>query len=330
MLDIIKGKSFRFAVFITLICSIIGKILSKYSFFSLVGHLVLALILGMLFQIIMNKNFSDILKEGNSFISNKFLRLGIILLGFKLDLKELFSEGIKGLFVAIFIITLGIIIFYYIFSYFKIDHTLALLTACGCSICGAAAVMGVAPIVKAKKDETILSIATVCLLGTVFTVIYIFIYKYIGLTENQFGVFAGASLHEIAHAVAAGSAIGLDSEKIAVITKLSRVLMLVPVSFVFGYITHKKSNSNEKSKITIPWFMVGFLIASILGAFIYKGITDQIVKLSYYLLAMAMAALGMNVNYTIIKEKGIKLISLAFLGSVILSIISFVISKIFF
>lgn len=330
MLEILKGKSFRYAFIATLIGSILGKAFSMLDDLRLVGHLVLALIMGMIFQLIMSKKMVDVLKEGNSFVSNKFLRLGIILLGFKLDLKELFSEGIKGLFVAMVIIFLGIILFYYIFSYFKIDHTLALLTACGCSICGAAAVMGVAPIVKSKKDETILAIATVCLLGTIFTIIYILLFPILGLSKIQFGVFSGASLHEIAHAVAAGSAIGQEAEKIAVITKLSRVLMLVPVSFVFGYITLQKSNTNEKTKITVPWFMVGFLIASMLGAFIDKNITDQIVKLSYYLLGMAMVALGMNVNYTIIREKGGKLIFLSFIGSTILAIIAFFISKMFF
>lgn len=336
MLKILTSKSFSYAFLLTFIASMLGKYLSTFPGLKLVGHLVLALIIGMVFQLLSPKVEKKI-HEGNSFISNKFLRLGIILLGFKLNIEDLLNYGVKGIAVAIIVITFTIIVIYSLCKYFKIDEQLSILTACGCGICGAAAVMGIAPITKAKKDETILSIAAVCILGTLFTLIYVFFKPFLDLTEVQYGVFAGSSLHEIAHAVAAGSAGGFESLKIAQIFKLSRVLMLAPVALVISYIEYiKQSQQNkikDKTKVPIPYFILGFILTSLLGTYMlssYQTLVHSLEFLGFFLLGMAMSSLGMNINFQVIKEKGIKLLSVAFVGSILLSILAYILAKFLF
>jgi len=133
---------------------------------------------------------------------------------------------------------------------FKVDHELALLSSCGCGICGAAAVMGVSGQLRAKTDNSVLAVAVVAILGTVFTLIEVTLQPYLGLDAYNYGVFTGGSLHEIAHAVAAGGAGGQVALDAAILTKLSRVLMLIVVAGVL--IVVNKTIKNATTRVFLP------------------------------------------------------------------------------
>lgn len=322
-------KNFLITLILTFVCSILAKYISTIGFLKLIGHLVLAMLLGMGLQLF--KMHKEEYKSSLAYISNKFLRLGIILLGFKLNIAILKASGIKSILIAAFAITFTILIVYNIAKLFKVDEKLALLCACGCGICGAAAVMGVSPSMNADKDDTILSVAVVCILGTVFTLIIVSLKPFFNLTDIQYGVLSGASLHEIAHAVAAGSSGGEASLDIALVTKLSRVLLLAPVAIIVGLISNKKNNTKEL-RVPLPLFMLGFILTSIIGTY-YQPIQIYVTKLvdiAYILLAMAMAALGLNVNFSVIKQRGKNIFISAFIGSTLLLIAIFICVKLFF
>lgn len=322
-------KNFLITLILTFVCSIIAKYISTIGFFKLIGHLVLAMLLGMGLQLF--KMHKEEYKSSLAYISNKFLRLGIILLGFKLNITILKASGIKSILLAAFAITFTIVVVYNIAKLFKVDEKLALLCACGCGICGAAAVMGVSPSMNADKDDTILSVAVVCILGTIFTLIIVSLKPFFNLTDIQYGVLSGASLHEIAHAVAAGASGGEASLDIALVTKLSRVLLLAPVAIIVGLISNKKNNTKEL-RVPLPLFMLGFILTSIIGTY-YQPIQIYVTKLvdiAYILLAMAMAALGLNVNFSVIKQRGKNIFISAFIGSTLLLIAIFICVKLFF
>ena len=126
---------------VTLLCSLAGYALAKLPGFSLIGQLVLALLLGMALQFV--RPLTHAAQRSTPFIANKFLRAGIILLGFKLNLVILMSAGLHSLTAAVLVVAVMITLNYIVARLFHVRHTLALLTACGCSICGAAAVLGV-------------------------------------------------------------------------------------------------------------------------------------------------------------------------------------------
>lgn len=322
-------KNFLITLILTFVCSILAKYISTIGFFKLIGHLVLAMLLGMGLQLF--KMHKEEYKSSLAYISNKFLRLGIILLGFKLNITILKASGIKSILIAAFAITFTIVVVYNIAKLFKVDEKLALLCACGCGICGAAAVMGVSPSMNADKDDTILSVAVVCILGTIFTLIIVSLKPFFNLTDIQYGVLSGASLHEIAHAVAAGASGGEASLDIALVTKLSRVLLLAPVAIIVGLISNKKNNTKEL-RVPLPLFMLGFILTSIIGTY-YQPIQIYVTKLvdiAYILLAMAMAALGLNVNFSVIKQRGKNIFISAFIGSTLLLIAIFICVKLFF
>ncbi|WP_304057763.1 YeiH family protein [Levilactobacillus namurensis] len=336
----LASRPFWGAAVITLICAVAGSELAQLPYLNLVGALVIALLLGMACQVrpqIVAPN-----RAGIGFISNKFLRLGIILLGFKLNLIQLASAGVKTISLAAVIVTGMVLLTYNLSRKMGVDKDLAILTATGTSICGAAAVMGVSPQIKVpaekaeqQRENEVLAVAIVAILGTVFTLIEIGLKPLLHLTAVQFGVLTGGSLHEIAHAVAAGSAGGPVSLDTAIITKLSRVLLLAPAAVIIGLWYQKSTptaNTGANAKLPIPWFMAGFILTSLIGTFIPLGdaALAALVKLAYIFLGMAMAALGMSVNFRVIAHRGGKPFLAASIASVILMSGVALASKLFF
>lgn len=332
MLTIVKKKSFWMACGTTLVCSLLGKFLAKLPGLSLIGALVIALIVGMLFQV--NQPLVQQSAVGIGFISNKFLRLGIIMLGFRLNLITLAESGIKTLVLALVVVCFTIGITYSLCRLFKVEKELSFLASFGCAICGAAAVMGISPQVKASKDNSVLAVAVVCIMGTVFTLVEVALSSILPFSDKQFGVMIGASLHEIAHAVAAGGAIGAVALDNALIMKLSRVLLLAPAALLVGIIYQKKQQkaTTEKTKLPIPWFMLGFLVTSALGSFgpLSDQVIDWLVSFAYLFLGMAMAALGMSVNFKVIVTRGRNVFLAAFLGSICLLVLAGTSAYLFF
>lgn len=195
---------------------------------------------------------------------------------------------------------------------FKVDKTLSLLTACGTAICGAAAIVAIAPLLKAKDHQVAVSVAVIAVLGTLFTLIYTFVYPILPLSDYQYGIFAGGTLHEIAHAIAASTAGGTEAEDIAVVVKLTRVALLVPVALLIGIVMNKQaanaqaSNSFSLKTLPIPWFILGFLMMSAVNTsgILPTEFVEQLITVSYLLLAMAMAGLGLNVELKAFKQLG--------------------------
>ncbi|WP_283596014.1 YeiH family protein [Limosilactobacillus vaginalis] len=342
-MSIIKTKSFWLAAVMTLICAVAGVLLAKLPYVNLIGALVIALLLGIAMQLTPSK-LQAYAKSGMGFISNKFLRLGIILLGFRLNLESLAQAGVKTILVAMVGVTGTIYLTYWLSRKFGAEDELAILSACCCGICGAAAVMGVSPQIETtdeerKRENEVLAVAVVCVMGTVFTLVEIGLKPILGLTDPQFGIVAGGSLHEIAHAVAAGGAFGEASLDNALIMKLSRVLLLAPVALIVGYWYQRRliresieDHEQAPKKLPIPWFLGGFILTSILGTFLPlpAGLLDGLVQAAYIFLGMAMAALGISVNFRVIFKRGGAVFGAAVISSTCLLIFMIIMSRLFF
>ena len=230
--------------------------------------------------------------------------------------------------IAAVVITFTIFVVYGLTKVFKVEKKLGILTACGTAICGAAAVVAIAPQVKAKDDETAVGAAIIAILGTIFTLIYTLLYPVLGLSPYGYGVFSGATLHEIAHVIAAAAPGGSTAVDIAVIVKLTRVAMLVPVAILIGLWFGKSEGSKEKKswrELPIPWFIFGFLAMSAVHSLgIIPVVAGYIVVLAYMLIAMAMAGLGLNVEFKTFRKLGSKAFVAGLIGSVCLSVLGYV------
>lgn len=331
-LPFIREKAYGFVqgVGLTLLMAVVAKFLAIFPFLSIMGQLVIAILLGILWRAVFGLRKKMII--GISFSNKRLLRCGIILLGMRLNLTDIIHAGPKVLAIAVIHIVFTIFVVYGLTRLFTMDQKLGILTACGTAICGAAAVIAIAPQIKANDDQTAIGAATVAILGTIFTLIYTLIYPFLGLSAIGYGLFSGATLHEVAHVIAAAAPEGKEAVDMAVIVKLTRVALLVPVAILIGIWTNRKERKERGETlkaswktITIPWFILGFLFMSGVNTLsIFTSVlTNQIIVTAYLLIAMAMAGLGLNVDMVIFWRLGRKSFLAGFIGSVLLSVLGF-------
>ena len=321
------NPNFLKGILLTLLIALVAKYIATFPFLSILGQLVIAIILGMTWRATFK--VQDSWQVGISFSSKKLLRFGIILLGMRLNLADIYHAGANVFLIAVINLLFALIVVYGLTKIFKVDQKLGILTACGTAICGAAAVVAIAPQIKANEKETAVGAAIVALLGTIFTLIYTVLYSIIDLTPTAYGIFAGGTLHEIAHVIAAASAGGNEAIDIAVIVKLTRVALLVPVAIVIGIFYRRMDKSEEKKAFSlsiIPWFILGFLAMSAINSLgiIPANVSQVLVDTAYILIAMAMAGLGLNVEMKTFKELGVKAFIAGLIGSVCLSVLGYI------
>ena len=184
-----------------------------------------------------------------------------------------------------------------------------------CSICGAAAVLATAPVIRADAGKVAVAVATVVIFGTAAIFIYPLIWELIhpwlpGLSAEQFGIYTGSTVHEVAQVVAAGHAISPQAEDTAVIAKMLRVMMLAPFLLLGQWVnrTRQPAENAGPGKITFPWFALIFILVAVVNSFGLLSDTwlSWIRRSDNILLAMAMAALGLSTRLSQLKTAGLK------------------------
>lgn len=280
--------------------------------------MVEGIIIGMLYANSLRNNLPDTWVPGIKFCSKRILRTGIILYGFKLTFQDVMAVGVSAIVMDAIIVcgTIGLGIL--VGRLLKIDRSIALLTACGSAICGAAAVLGVDGAIRPKPYKTAVAVATVVIFGTLSMFLYPILYRagIFDLSPDMMGLFTGSTVHEVAHVVGAANAMGAEVSNNAIIVKMIRVMMLVPVLLVIAWTVARdvakrdclENTDTNKPKISIPWFAILFLVVigfNSLGL-LPESIVDWINQLDTFLLTMAMAALGAETSFDKFKKAGIK------------------------
>src|SRR5574344_386864 len=277
--------------------------------------MVVGIILGMLYANSLRNNLPETWVPGITFSSKRILRLGIILYGFKLSFQDVMAVGLPAIVIDAIVVIVTICLGILIGRLLKLDRSIPLLTACGSAICGAAAVMGVDGAIRPKPYKTAVAVATVVIFGTLSMFLYPILYRagIFVLPAEQMGAFAGATIHEVAHVVGAGNAMGTAVSNTAIIVKMIRVMMLVPVLLVIAFLVAKdvavRSRGNgEKRKITIPWFAVLFLVMIGFNSLnlLPESVVNSINLIDTFLLTMAMTALGAETSIDKFKKAGFK------------------------
>ena len=263
--------------------------LSQWHYISLLGisPLIVGIVLGMIYGNTLRLHLPVYWLPGILFSSKVLLRVAIVLYGFRLTFQDLLLVGFNGLAISSIMLTstfiggtwLGI-------KVFGLPRRLALLTAAGSSVCGAAAVLATEPVVKGESYESSIAVGTVVVFGTIAMFVYPFLYShgFLDMSEKAYGMFVGGTLHEVAHAVAAGQAISIDEEE----------------SRVPSYGSYNFSS--------FPWFAVLFIACIGINSLgiIPKQAVSVINSLDIFMLTMAMCALGMETSLEKVRMVGPK------------------------
>ena len=228
--------------------------------------MIVGIILGMLYANSLRNHLPETWVPGIQFCSKKILRIGIILYGFRLTFQDVMAIGLPAMLIDVIIVAVTICGGIYLGKLLKMDRGIALLTSIGSGICGAAAILGAESTIKAKPYKTAVSVSTVVIFGTISMFLYPFLYRngLCALTPDQMGIYTGATLHEVAHVVGAGDAMGNGISDSAIIVKMIRVMMLVPVLLITTYLVARArkrqvQKGQKFQKIAVPWFAIGFM-----------------------------------------------------------------------
>jgi uncharacterized integral membrane protein (TIGR00698 family) len=283
-----------------------------------ISPLIIAILLGMIYSSTLRSQLPLTWIPGIQFCAKRILRIAVVLYGFRLTFQQVAAVGMAGfiLDLLIVVLTLGLGTLLGM-KLLKLDRDTSLLISSGAAICGAAAVLAMEGVLKSEPHKAAMAVASVVLFGTTSMFLYPFLQHLglFGMDAMQYGLFTGATVHEVAQVVVAGSQISPAAGDVAVIVKMTRVMMLAPVLIVLGLYFAKRAKSEQKLSIvkTIPWFAVLFIVVVGFNSLQVLPIPAVafINQLDTLLLTLAMAALGIETNFAKIKQVGLKPLYLA-------------------
>jgi uncharacterized integral membrane protein (TIGR00698 family) len=332
-----KIKSDRFlgiwfgGIAFTFLIGLLGLGLSNLPGFDKVGPLACSIIIAVFYRQV--SGYPEKWRVGIEFSAKKLLRFAIILYGLKLNVDIIFLQGLPLLIIDVGTVVFSIVIMIILAKLMKADLSLSFLLGVGTGVCGAAAIAAISPIVKAKEEDTAIGVGIIALLGTIFAIIYTALRPYLPLSALEYGAWSGVSLHEIAHVALAGAPAGEDALAMALLAKLGRVFLLVPLCFLVMYWVRKRSGKSNESNVNFPWFLVGFIGMSIIGSYLVEKvipvsqtIMEGISDVSTFILTMAMVGLGLNVNLRALRKKAMRPFLAVTITSILLSCISYLIT----
>lgn len=305
---------FVLAIIICLMSKYVGVYTKKYLNLE---ALTVALILGMIFN--NSIKTPKACYKGTNFLLKYAMRLGIILLGFKLDIMGIFQMGWKLILLVIIFVPMTILLTREIGKPFKLNSKLSTLIGVGSCICGTSAVLAMAPCIGASEEDTSVAATLASFLGVVAVLIYTVIgASAIPINDNQFGIWAGLTLPGIAHTIAVAFTRGDQALEIGTFVKMFRILMLIPVSMTLSVVFGVKGG---KRKIAIPYYVIFFLIVGIINTtgIVPTNIVALLREVSSFLILMAIASMGLQINLKEIMKNGVKAMACDFIAFTLIS-----------
>lgn len=265
--------------------------------------------------------------RGLTFAAKRLLRVGVVLLGLRLSLSDISALGPRGL--GVVIVTVGITFFgtQWIGRRLGLSRDLSLLVATGYSICGASAIAAVEGATDAEEEEVAAAIGLVTLFGSLAIVVLPLLSGPLGLTDEGFGAWAGASVHDVAQVVATASTAGAPVVAIAIVVKLTRVVLLAPI--VAGVNIHRRDERagvDGKRPPVLPAFVALFLAAVALRTtgWLSDGVIDLAKEVEGWMLTAALVGLGAGVRIDRLRKLGPQPLVLGAIAWLMVAAVSYV------
>ncbi len=324
MINMYGKKGIIVAFSVAIISFIINILLSLEVLGNInIGGSTIALLLGSLAAYY----FSDI-EIGGRWIINKILPITIILLGFGLNLTSFLDPkiGLVGVVAAFATAVTSFAGCYFIGKYMGIDLRTTIALGTGGAICGNSAVIAVSPGLGLKENRVGIVLAIINILGLITFFLVPFLSSFLGLTDEQSGIWAGSVIHAVPQAIAAGENIGGEALGIATAIKLSRVSLLVIMVPLCLYIGNRMDNVERSGTeiVDFPYFIPGFIISSFMATFLLPNILSSFLAIiGKYLLLPLLASVGFFITKDSMKEAGGSVFVLGIITTIMMMMISY-------
>lgn len=249
--------------------------------------------------------------SGAKLIVRYGLRLAIIALGAGLNLDVIAGRGLATLALILILVTTAMLLGILVGSRAGLDRRVAVLIGAGTAICGASAIVALSPVVRARDNETAYAITTIFIFNIVALLCLPIIGHSLHMTQFRFGTWDGTAVNDTSVVVATGYIYGPTAGALATLVKLTRTLLLVPLSIVIGlgYVERPGSTSvGTRAWKNVPWFVVGFLVLAAANTLhiISPPVTTGIAEGGSLALVVVLAAVGLEVDLRAIKQMGVK------------------------
>lgn len=231
----------------------------------------------------------------------RLLQVSVVLLGTSLNFSSVIKDGIQGALITFVSIALVFLVGFIGMKILKLDQKLGILITMGTAICGGSAIGALAPVISAESTIMTISLAIVFLLNALAVFIFPAVGSHFALSQESFGIWSALAIHDTSSVVAASSLYGKEALMIATTIKLTRALWIIPITLVFSLIWKR-----EDKKISFPWFVLGFLIMSLLFTFIpvLGSAKDIFLMISKTGFAMTLFLIGLTFDFQKLKKIG--------------------------
>jgi len=319
-----------------------------------IDTILITIVLGMLLRNLLK--LPRVLGPGIKYAVVSLLPLAIVLMGARLDFRDVARISGHGLFVSVACVSTAITLTLFISRRLGIGQKLAILLGVGTAICGGTAIVATAPVIEAEESETAFAVTTVTALGLAAIFIFPAVGAALSLSQFEFGVWAGTAIHATPQVMAAGFAYGDQAGEVAVVVKLVRVLLLAPVVVGIGMWYGRSKRKREQAHVTpraklemfFPPFVFGFVLMALANTlhllpdftlhlkksvFFEEGprfvkLANLVTTVSAFLIAMSMAGVGLGVDLKALAKTGPKALYVGTLASIGLALVSLALLKI--
>lgn len=292
-----------------------------------ISALLLVILLGMLWKSLVPVPAAAL--PGIRLAQRPILRWAVAGLGFRLSLGELVKIGAPALAVVV-VSTLAALVFgWWVARRLGVGEKLGLLLGVGGAICGASAVVAADSVVQGEKRDSALALGVITLLGTIGIAAYPLLHHALGMSEFVYGVWAGASLHEMAQVVAAGFGVSDEAARVATVVKLARICLLAPIVLYLGWSLRHRHLEAGKAKVSpVPWFLVMFVVFALVNSsgWLSPRAIELARRIDLWLLCVGMAGVGLQTGFSDLKAAGMKPIAAGAAQWAFLAILSYLLA----
>lgn len=289
------------------------------------GSAVPAIVIGVLLSLVRGRmlppdtpssrfaRFDGRLRPGIQYSSKFLLQLAVVLLGAQLSLTSIAEVGLESLPVMLTTLAVCLLAAWGLGRMMKIEGKLTTLIGVGTGICGASAIAAIAPVIGAAGAQIAYAMSTIFLFNILAVVLFPLLGHALNLDPHTFGLLAGTAVNDTSSVVAAASVFSTGALGFAVVVKLVRTLMIIPISIGLSIIEARKSAAGQpltgrRIAGLVPWFLIGFLVVAVANSLgiIPDGLREVLVQASVFLIAMALAGIGLTTDIPALRSAGLR------------------------
>ncbi|MGN6251097.1 MAG: YeiH family protein [Marmoricola sp.] len=277
----------------------------------LLGGPVAGIVIGVVLSPFARRRGS--LGAGTRVAGRHVLQVAVVLLGAQLSLAEVAAVGVSSLPVMVGTLAACLLTAHVVGRWWGIEADLRTLIGVGTGICGASAIAAVTPVIRARSTTVAYAIATIFCFNIAAVLLFPLLGHLLGLSQDAFGLFAGTAVNDTSSVVAAASAYGPEAADHAIVVKLTRTLMIIPICIALSALTQRRLSRTDgqvarRPRVTrlVPWFLVGFLIAAGVNSagVVSPDAHDVVARTAVYLITVALVAIGLSTDFAAIRRTG--------------------------